>query len=1213
MCDCALGIPFDGLDAGGVRHRDDTPDRPSRVTARLGHLFVNTTWTQPSAAVGRGDGSSAGRLDVETLLSSAAVTMEPEQFDMLQAVHVRAVGAVPLGAVGGGANSTSRGNGGAGDPVSNSAPRDDLAEKLREKTSRDDPVAVTLLPSRPMLCVNQGDGDLPERAQLGVAVSPIRFNITETHMLSLACFALSASARLAAISDALASLTSPNVQAQDNRSVDGSAVRESGVDLAPDECDRGERTSRSGSSMAAASQAKEVERVDGARADSDTDGGVRADVYQAATMSVAVAESQVAASSTPPSAEQETPHTQDNPPDHKHPNGLPSITEDQLGAAIGGRSDQQQSSGQLAGEGEPVAVAAAAAAATVSETAVAKAPPTPPAFLGTLIIEAISVMLLEDSGDYTGVARATGDGPSVSMTAEMHGAQEKPASALGATAAVLTPGRLRPALSPRREPSKRKRQGTSTPLPAPSRRCYSDLVFFEVEGIGAGVDLPRPWRMPSRPPPPPPPPGTAAAQSSPSSRVESPVAAAAAAVIEEGNGKGGLQPEHQQQYRAEFAIKRISLTDVSAKRRRQSSLATIVSDGVSGSTADAAAKNRTAASGTDGEDRRRDTGEDDVRVLPGGWWHRRNGGNNGGPSGRYGEQVLLSAQLCPVSGVAAVDARLASGRLMLLPAPILDALDMVAGVSQGITKYLRYTADAESSAEGNDGARSSGVRPAQVPAESVPRSAEHEVRSSRATVATSTPDNEEALPCSESATGRGQQTGDSMAGLVSPVVSGRRATTNAEDPDRGNIILSPPRREGGVGDVPGNTEEQRHRDSWHRQMSRALAHVGLADLLSLRRVDVSASARNLQLWLPGLKEVATAVTATATAVDESVHGDVEAVVVGCGTFFTDVSIAVGLLSEGVVVTHSGEQLAGLAGAAGEPGWSDAQQAAAAGDEKKACNDAVAAAAAVATDDAAETVFADSCNELCVMSLGLHGFEVFVARSSTADFGVPAEEPPQPVVVSPDLEAESGEHPPAAPDVGHEGLILPFSAKIKHVVFSRSPSSSSSASSMVPPSPSPLLSEIDASVTAIQVVIFLDFPLATRIMVNSFNPLLRYGTPASTGASGANVVVVTGAAGTPSVIHGLSPTVQGEGSGRLAGTSTEPAVVAAPPATVPGEAAAISELARMWTCRGGFEAAGLRAEIVNNFYRQKRPCVIVNVRDLVRFFVVLSTPTLPDRT
>ncbi|CAM9510658.1 unnamed protein product [Pylaiella littoralis] len=1209
VCDCALGISFDGLGTGGDRHPEDALDRASRVTARLGHLFVNTTWTQPATAVGSSNGSSAGRLDVESLLSSAAVTMEPEEFDVLQEVHARVVGAVPLGGMGGGANDAIRGSGGGSGRVpNNSHRRDDLAEKLREKTSRDDPAAVTSLPSRPVLCFTHGDGDdsdAPERAQLGVAVSPIRFNLTETHMLSLACFALGASARLTTISDIPASPSSPDVEEQDSRSANDSAVREPGVGLAPEESDRGGRASTSGSSTAAASQATEVEVLDDVRAVGDADGEVCGNAGQAAAVAeaeveVAAAKRQVPASSLPPRGEQEAPHTPDDiPPQHQHSDGLLSITEDRLGGALG-RSDQQQPSGQLACGGEP---APAAAAADVSETAVAKAPPVPPAFLGTLIIEAISVMLLEDSGDYTGVAGATGDGPIVGVAAGTKGElREQPASARSANAAVFTSGPPHPALSPRCEPFKRRRQDacTSTALFAHSGRCYSGMVFLEVEGIGVGVDLPQPWRTPS-PPTSPPPPRTTAAQPSPSSPVGSPVAAAAVAAMEEGNSEGGYQREHQQQYRAEFAIKRISLTDVTTTRRRQNSLAVLVSDGVPSAAADTATVNNTAESSTGGaETRCRDTDEDNVRVLPGGWWHRRNCGNSGDAIGRYGEQVLFSARVCPVLGVATVDAHLASGRIMLLPAPILDALDMAAGVSQGVAKFLLHTAAAESSAESNDGARSTGVRAAQVAAaESVALPAEHEARASSVAVAiSSTPDDEGASPRGESAAGGGQQTGDGAADSVPPVVSGRRDTTNdagQEDPGDSTGVLSPSRREDGGGDAPADIQEQRHREDWRWQTARALGGAGLADLLRLRRIDVSASAKNLQVWLPGLEKGAAA--ATAAAVDGSVRGGVEAVVAACDHLFADVSIAVGLLSEGAGVEDSAEQLADPAapgGATDEPGWSDAQQSAVVSGEADAGN---AAAAAVATDsDAAETAFVDSCDELCVMVLGFHGLEVFTARSSTADFGAPAGESPQPVVVSADLDAGNGEQPPAAPECGREGLILPFSAKIKHVVLARSPSWSFSASPEMPPSPSPLLSEVDVTVTVIRMDLFLDFPVATRIMENSLSPLLAYGTPASTGASATRVPAAgTGAAGTPSVIHGLSPTSQGDGGGGLAGSPTEPAAaVAATPTAAPGEAAAVSELARMWTCRVGFEAAGLRAEIVNNFHRQKRPCVTLNV-------------------
>lgn len=258
-----------------------------------------------------------------------------------------------------------------------------------------------------------------------------------------------------------------------------------------------------------------------------------------------------------------------------------------------------------------------------------------------------------------------------------------------------------------------------------------------------------------------------------------------------------------------------------------------------------------------------------------------------------------------------------------------------------------------------------------------------------------------------------------------------------------------------------------------------------------------------------------------------------------------------------------------------------------------------------------------------MSFGLHDLEVFIARPSSAYFGAPsaAESTPPPAALAAEREDQ------ALPASGTssrslqgglsngEGLVLPFSVDVKHVLTARlaSPSSSAQPSVMAPSlSPSPLLlSEVDVSVTAVQVVLFLDFPLAARIVANSFGPLLSAGAPASEAASSARVEAAeAGAAGTPAVVAGLSLPLNEGGSGPGMVNSAGSVAVTSP-AAVPATAPSASSLVEMWACHGGFKAAGLRAKIVNNFYRQKRPCVIVNVRRLAyNLFVRYQRPPNP---
>lgn len=1204
MCDCAVGVPLDGLDAGGG---DSAAVPASRVTAKLGHLLVDTTWAQPetAAATGGSEGERPGTLDVEALLSSAVVELEPEGFEILEAVHVRAVGAIPLGAAGAGSADGAIRGGGSGDEVaSNSSPppRDELAEKLREKTGRDDhdhPAAVTLLPLRPVLRRGQGDaGGCPDRARLGVAVSPVRFNITEAHVLGLACCALSASTRLAAVAGALAPPISCCPDAQRGRD-DGegvgsaAAVGEADEGLVGDDSDREGRASRLGS-LAAPQGEGAGEPCEGVAGDGDQ----------------AAAAAAVAATSPLPRCNQEAQQIPDGVPlEHQHTNGLLSTEGGRLDGALSdgdGGSDQPRSSKQFAGEGEP----AVAVASAVSETG----PAVPPAFLGTLIIEAISVMLLKDSRGFTDGAGVTGD-PSGGLAAGMDTLPGQPAAgagAAGANTAVLAAHRLRPALSPRRARSERRWRSadtTSTGLLAPCRRRYSGMVYLEIAGIGAGIDLPLPWR--TSPPP-----------------TTSPGVSPAAAAVEmekeeeeEEEGKSEAdtrvqqqqqrQQQKQQQYLAEFAVKRISLTDVSAERRRRGSLSRLVGGGAaSGAPARSAAAGGALASGVGGtgEHRRNDVDGENVRVLPRGWWHRHSGENGGDLDAGYDEQVLVRAGFCPASGTATVDANLASSRLMLLPAPILDALDLVAGVERGIAKFSRRRADPESGPGGHNDASDGGMHAPQL---STGGGALCDRRDGRlSTAAASSPSQvDDAASTPRDVTPGGGPLRNDVSTALAPALGGRRTAGAAdEQPDGGGSSTLPlTRREDRGGGAAGDHEEFGNHASWRWQMIRALSGAGLVDLLLLRRINLSASAEDLQLWLPGVEKEDTAVTPAAAA-GGSTHGGVEAVVAACGRCHGAVSIALHLLSTEATEPDNAEQAAdptaAPATAPGDPGWSDAQRAGAPGDGADV-GDAAGAGAA-------QSPAADLCDdELCVVSLGLHDLEVFVARPSAADFGAPSFESPQPAP----LGAESETQPSPASENGcclqaglsnAEGLVLPFSVDFSHVLTARPISPSSSAPpSVVAPSavtPSPLLSEVDVSVTAVQVVLFLDFPLASRIVTNSFGPLLSGGAPASGGApSGTAAAATQGAAGTPAVAHGLSSSLSPSSQGGRSGPATViTAGAAAGTSPAAGTATAASSLAEMWACRVGFKAAGLRAKIVNNFYRQKRPCVIVNVRNLALF-------------
>ncbi|CAN0100929.1 unnamed protein product, partial [Ectocarpus fasciculatus] len=909
-----------------------------------------------------------------------------------------------------------------------------------------------LLPPRPVLSRGQGGGagagvvagaggGVSERPQLGVAVSPVRFNLTEPHMLGLARFAMDASARLAVVFAGPSSSSSPPQLVRSQHGENTTAVVE--VDSATDEPER-ERLADVGGSQAteAAAESTDVGAV-------DVGGGCAAGSGKS-DQATAVANGRGAAvpSSPPPEGDRDQSQDLDDAsavstlPRHQVSNGPRSNNDVTLG-----EGERQQ-----AGEGMAAAAAAETTRAPDTTTvAAAKAAPIPPAFLGTLIIDAISVMLLEEEdsgqrgGGGGGSATAAGAHPAgggcpevrINGVARMHPAPTHGAAttAAAATAAATAPATRRPrgALSP---PRRRRRSGAheerhrgtrATAIPGTRRSCYSGLVFLEVEGIGIGVDAP--------------PPGVTAAAASAQSSPVMPTAAAVAAVVvgsapDAQGGGGGVdqQQQQQQQCRAEFAIKRISLTDVSERRRRLGALAKLVSaDGAAARPAAAAADGGAGpAAGSPGggeEDHRREnSGGDELRVLPAGWWRqpRESGGSGDEPEnggGGYGEQVLLRARLCPVSGTATADALLASGRFMLLAAPLLDVFGAAAGVQRGLARDPACGAD-------------SGVVVASVETEE------------GGLGGNSGGDDGNAARVDEAST----------AGEVRPDETLLRASTAS----------SPPLQEGrscdAATDNPEEEEEDGRRDSWRWQAARALSDAGLAEMLGLRQIDVSVSAHDLQLWLPG--------GAPAAAVDG--EAGVEAVVAACGRCHAAFSIAVGLVAE-------------------------------------------SPARAVSS----------------------------VARSPRA--AGPATTPSR-----------------AAARGGEEKV-----------------------------------NAADGSVSPITVRIFLDFPLAACIMTNSLGPLLSTtgsGAPASSteASSGpaAAAAATDGAASTPpSLSHG--------GDGRGPGES--PAGVAATPPPVPPSTASLpaatatSELAAMWTCRGRFQAAGARMKVVNNFYRQKRPAVVVKVR------------------
>lgn len=1338
VSDCALELPFDA-------EGDDDRLTDGWAAAEVGHFLASATWT-PAAKLDTagGDDNEGGNssapsamLHVETLVSSAAVRVQPEGFTLMEAVHVRTACVMPLvaGNIGGqffmyrdGSPRGCCGSGGGGASFEGNR-RDELVVKLREKRSSRDGDPAVLLPARPALrhedgvAGGGGSGGVAERAQLFVTVSPVRFNVSEPHILDLTCFALDASTRLADVSELLFAPPDSTTTVP-TRSGGGNTVlavaKEPGVgargDAQTGEVPRPELpTEPSGSAVEAeASAASAPSRAVGASPDAG-DGNItrrRVGWREPSSFSAAASSEQEPEGSAvvgrayesvlPP---ERVVACDSQPPQHCDTGSTPSRSRDT--SVFQAPVEGQEVDGVLGEQESLVAQVPGGQRGQQEvnpETAAARlSVPVPPAFLGTLAIDAVSVKLLRaDRSASADSSDRGGGGHTVTGNARLVGARlgESPASARGGSPLAAHPQRLSTfTRSQSCEPDTRV---------VATRCCYSPLIFGEVRGVGVGIDLART---------PPPPPATGSPEQ-PSLVAVFPVA------VEEHSGGTNCQ------HRVELVIKGVTLTDVSD--RGQGSLVRLLS----GAAAAAAGEESTVDGG-------RGCDDDDERVLPAGWW-RQGGNEDDPPTRRYDEQVAIRARMDPVSRTASVNASVASGYLMLLPAPILDVFSVGAGLTRGFARHARFR-DAERGRSGGEERAGDGLRTERRTAERRPEQGTVDV-ATRATP--STPPAADAYRLEPwmvrsdrniggvgLAAGRGNKPETTIPPALSlpwEVLAGRSDAAAERSDDGGS-------RDDGGGSRDDLNAEIRRR-SW-RKAVRAMGGAALSDFLWLERIDVALSASDLQLWLPDVGGTAANVDApyattrhrgtlppsgSRTGDKAVVQGFSEAIVAACDCHLA-VSIALSLLgaddagdsnptpaAAGVAtVREAGPSIieGGFSAAEetkedrGDRGATTAESMAGGGRQINATTAASTATAAAA----------DPSYELCVIHVGVHALEVFVARPSMADFGAPTVEvpvvvlspamtatmdgedaedrSPEPVVahsprVSPPVEASlrgrvaetaeghssaasrggglasaglggrSSDDPAplqvslggnaggveaeapgqAGDDLGYvggdvvgrggrrvsrktEAVILPFSADLKHVLRVRP--SSWSPSVPVPP----LSSEVIVSVTPIQAVWFLDFPLAGRVMANSLAWLAgeeampgpaaeeqagrdRGGQPwgeGVTGEEGRDDGVRRGeGASAEASVAGVSVVPReavesGEGgTGAAVGDGAMGAAEAAPRVQAVWE-----ELAEMWACRVGLEAAECRLTVVNNYYRQSRPSFKVNVRG--RHFVFCPVP------
>lgn len=530
----------------------------NRVTAEVGHLFASAVWTEAVMCGSSGNnglpqgvlGRDVGSLRIETLLSSAAVKMLPEGFDLLQPVHSRAVAVVPLVDRAGVASYSE----GIHRPQGlHDGGHDELAEKLREKCNLG---FTERIPSRPSLSFEDTGKDA-ERPQVRVTLSPIMIKLVESHMMDLACFVVDASVRLTKVSEILDLSSWKTHLARNNLSL-----------RAPG---RGRGNSATDAEWTSA-QEREGRR---SRHSDKAEYGGGIDLPQGDNSS--------------------------------------SDMREGLDDPIRGSGDQR-SDEALARESPPRFQEEEAPTTTNGSVRA----PVPPALFGTLVVNSVHLLLLTDPEE--------GDS-GAGVNAERTGAR--------ASGDYLD----------------RCASGVGEHLRSGAILRYTPVMLLKLQGLGVGIDMERAPLLPSD-------------RSSPSHVFSSRI---------EGESAGS-------RIRAELAIKAINLIDVRPKGG--DFLIHLIESGV-GDVSVAGEEEMGAESGRNGDD----------RILPAGWWDQRRRGES---AQSYGEQVLCRAMMCSASNTVSVDSHLAFGRFVLLPAPIVDTVMLINRLRHGVaTFYHGYVRDGE--------------------------------------------------------------------------------------------------------------------------------------------------------------------------------------------------------------------------------------------------------------------------------------------------------------------------------------------------------------------------------------------------------------------------------------------------------------------------------------------------------------------------------------
>ena len=1177
VSDYTLDVPLNLRARGGESNSNGSnSSKVNRITAKVGHLLASTVWTTATMGSSSSDSSSCSNdltpgdhrprtriIQVEALLSSLAIKAEPEGFNILEAVHGRALAMVPFTKKTERPDDTllessSAGSHGAQASYDADRKQDELAEKLREKLKATPGAAAPpFIPPRPSLRYGEGVATrAAERPQLQVAVSPILFRLAEPHVIDFARFVVNASTRLTEeVSEILA--------------------------LPP------WRTPPSPGSFSVLLTVQSPERgVEGATPD------------QAAQL---------------PSDEVERTMTRERS------GGVPW----QSSGADNGQHGFLQSTAFDVGE-----------APTVSNEASVKSPVLP-AFLGALVVEGVYVVMLTDPVQGEGGAPTSAGGLGVDASGD----------ACGSPATVAAHSRAPAFCAPK-------------PLrPDDPFQGYTPVLLLELRGVGVGIDV----ALPDAP-----------TDHSSSSRSFS-------------LGESSVRS----QYRAEFAIKSVILTDVNPQRRR-GSLIHLIGGGGGASSGDISAE----------EQGRR---LDEERVLPSGWWNRGGGEDDGATQG-YGEEVLCRALMCSsaAASTVSVDAKLSFGRFVLLPGPILDTLVLASRLCRGVATHRTWTRDSE--AEVGKGVESyigdvcaspgSGVRSNASSGEKGARPALTPLRSG------------DAHRFSDLTTTQRSHYEGMTTSSPSGIPVGRVATREQQD---------------------NGAQHHGKRGCARTRAARALGGAMLVESRWLERIELSLSASQVELWVPDAVDsqgIATTQPGTqcgdppvesigkSAVENQNEKLDVEAIVASCGYCEVTVAIAASRLSDAAASDDA--DLEPTSATSDKVGAFD-ERSDKTGDETKGSHDAEDVSAldsssrpgvqAEALHSLATGDFDDEQaalgDELCVMSVCADAVSVSVARLSTPDsrtqidpmsmfvIGLdggsrersretrtiggdsPSGSVPRQDEETPENLKTAGVRPnvtrvlerrhsdsllvhertlaeaslPASVGVGdtgsvgrnttavvdtstvdgvvsgnanysssregrggggslrgvreldptrtRENFVLPFNVDVHHVLrlLETTPA----------PAP-PLTSRVDVTVSAVELACSLAFPVVvSRILENSVEPLV----------DGAFSLIAEGNDRVGRDDDQPRESEEDEGSLAMERSSrtvmTQASTVASQARREPSASRSTEpELAALWGCRCALETEGLRLTVVNHFYRQKRPFVRISVSGESRPF--LSPPS-----